>query len=334
MKAVVSGTAALQRVWPLLLVGFVCGLIVLFLQEEAERERLLQLLARPGWLLPVTLLYTASFLLKAWAWRLYTDGRLSGRKAAAGLFASLFVNHVLPVKAGDLARAGLAARGSGALGWDESLHSVAALRSLDLLVLGAMAAAGGLFYGLGEAVQLQWYLLAAGAAVLLAGLAAWAGSGGLRLKAASFLAKHGRMARGVLTGRRGPAILLLTAASWVLEGAVVYGAAHAMGVKPGFAAAVWVTSVTVAGQVFHFTPGGLGTYESVMSAALTAGLGMPLETAMAVAVATHGYKFVYSYAAGGILLCGAVVSWKELRGWTALRPRLSPLRSKEGEHRH
>jgi uncharacterized membrane protein YbhN (UPF0104 family) len=300
-----------------------------FLQQEGERERLVRLLARPEWLAAVTLLYTASFLLKGWAWRLYTDGRISGRTALAGLYASLFVNHVLPVKAGDLVRAGAAARGRGRLSWDEALHSVAALRSLDLLTLGAFAASGAVYYGQGDALELRWYAVAACAAAIAAGIVIWAGPR-LRLKAASFIGKHGGMARSVLTGRRGWAILLLTAASWTLEGAVVYGAAQVLGIQLGIAAAIWVTSVTVAGQVFHFTPGGIGTYESVMSAMLAAGLGIPLEEAFAVALATHGFKFLYSYAAGGILLWQAAVSWKEIRGWTAMRGRLWPLKQKEG----
>lgn len=308
-----------KRAVPALLAAAAGVLAFLFLRQESEVARLARLFSHPFGMAAITLGYTASFLLKAWAWRLYTGGRLSKAASVQGLFASLFVNHVLPVKAGDLVRAGLGTRG-GALSWGESLQSVAVLRSLDLLTLGAVAASGALWFGLWEDLRVVGFFVMAG--IALSGLLLVLRFGPelrRRLGASSLVADQLALLEQALSGGRGWAVWGLTAASWVLEGAVVYGAARIMGVELGFTAAVWVTSVTVAGQVFHFTPGGLGTYESVMSAALAAGLGLPLETAFAVAVATHGFKFVYSYGAGGILLWRSALSWREIRGWTALK---------------
>lgn len=266
----------------------------------------------PGWLVLVTLLYTLSFLLKGWAWRLYVDGRISTMVCLEGLFASLFVNHVLPVKAGDLVRAGLAAK-RGSVSWDEALHSVVVLRSLDLLSLGGIAAAGALLLGLQWPVERYVLYLAA------VGIAAVAAAGLIWMKRYSnrgdFLKRHLQMAGKVIAGKRGWLIIFLTLASWILEGAVVFGAAMFLKAELSFPLAVWVTAMTVAGQVFQFTPGGLGTYEGVMASSLALGTAMPLETGFAIALTAHGYKFIYSYASGGVLFLKAATTWKEMKGW-------------------
>lgn len=313
------GKPVIRRLIPALLAAAAGVMAFLYLQQEDEVSRLLRLFSHPLGIAAISAAYTASFLLKAWAWRLYTGGRLNHATAVQGLFASLFVNHVLPVKAGDLVRAGLGTRG-GTLGWGESLQSVAVLRSLDLLTLGALAATGAVFFGLWEELRIAGYAFSA--AIALGGLAVILLLGPkLRrmLRLQPFLSRQLDLLQQAFAGGRGWAVWGITAASWVLEGAVVYGTARIMGVELGFAAAVWVTAVTVAGQVFHFTPGGLGTYESVMTAALSAGLGLPLETAFGVALATHGYKFIYSYGAGGILIWRSALSWREVRSWTAMR---------------
>lgn len=296
---------------------------------EAMLERLGMLFSEPIWLLAITLLYTLSFWLKAWAWRLYADRRLTWGTGMDGLFASLFVNHILPVKAGDLVRAGLAAKRSG-LKWDEALHSVAALRSLDMLTLGTLASAGALTLGLHwSSRQYVVYTAAVALALLLALILYFTRKRG---KPASFLGRHIGMVRNVMAGKRGWMILSLTAVSWVTEGFVLFGTAHILNVELSLLAAVWVTAMTVAGQVFHFTPGGLGTYESVMAFSLSAGLGMPLETALALAIATHGYKFAYSYAAGAILMARTAVTWREIRGWARLKGKRTAA-ADEGERK-
>lgn len=292
-----------------------CWLLIRFLRQEEGWGGLMPFFTSPGWIMPVAVLYTASFLLKAWAWRVYTSGALSWSLSVQGLYASLFVNHVLPVKAGDLVRAGLAAR-EPRLGWDGALHSVGALRSLDLLTLGTLAAAGTLLYGVSGAAEGYLRLLAAVAIAVCAAAAVLLL--GRRTAVGGFVGKHLTMVRSILAGRRGAGVLVLTAASWILEGSVLYSAARVMGVELSITAAVWVTAMTVAGQVFHFTPGGIGTYESFMTGSLAA-VGVPLETAFAVAVATHGFKFIYSYAAGGLLLWRAAVTWRQMKEWTRLK---------------
>jgi uncharacterized membrane protein YbhN (UPF0104 family) len=92
-------------------------------------------------------------------------------------------------------------------------------------------------------------------------------------------------------------IILLTAGSWVLEAFVLFGIARTL----PFMQAIWINSITIAGQVFQLTPGGIGTYETVMTFALTA-IGVPTADAYEWALLSHGFKFLFSYGAGMIVL--------------------------------
>ena len=85
-----------------------------------------------------------------------------------------------------------------------------------------------------------------------------------------------------------------TLPSWILEAVVIIVAARALGIELSLAAAVSVTAFTILFQAFHITPGGIGVYEAVMTAALFAH-GIPWQEGLALAVATHGLKFAYSY---------------------------------------
>ncbi|MGH2367753.1 MAG: lysylphosphatidylglycerol synthase domain-containing protein, partial [Chloroflexota bacterium] len=71
-------------------------------------------------------------------------------------------------------------------------------------------------------------------------------------------------------------------------------------------AAAAATAMTIALQTFQVTPGGIGLYETSMSAALVT-FGVEPHTAISAAVLTHAIKFVYAYATGlpCLLFCGA-----------------------------
>jgi len=117
----------------------------------------------------------------------------------------------------------------------------------------------------------------------------------------------------VLT-QRFPLLLLLIFISWACEGAVVYSTVHAIGHSLSALESIWVNSMTVGGQIFQVTPGGIGIYETVMSGALVL-LSFPLEDSYTIALTSHAYKFIYSYAAGVFVLLFMPVTMKQLRMW-------------------
>ncbi|HZG56019.1 lysylphosphatidylglycerol synthase domain-containing protein, partial [Paenibacillus sp.] len=169
---------------------------------------------RPDMLLGMTAAYAAAFWARAAAWRLYLPAGHRPRISLLyhGLIYSLLLNHLLPVKAGDVARVGVLwrrGRVPGAL----ALQSVAALRALDLAALALLAAAGApLLLGASAATP-----AAASAATVLAAAVVAA----LLLRRADKLPWHGvrrhaAVAREALSGARGAAIGTLVVASWLL----------------------------------------------------------------------------------------------------------------------
>ncbi|MFC7371308.1 lysylphosphatidylglycerol synthase transmembrane domain-containing protein [Fictibacillus iocasae] len=252
--------------------------------------------------------YTAAFVLRAAAWKWFIPVKgLSLRIYVNGLLYSLFLNHVLPIKAGDAVRAGyLAYKSNGAASWLRSLQSVAVLRILDMLFLGAVASIGSLYIGAKLYTGL-WQLFAGVILLLVCGLL-------IVSNKRETLQNFFYPVRSLFTSKRGSLIFLFTMMSWMLESFVLYFTAVILRQELSFLAAWWTTSVTIAGQVFHFSPGGVGTYEAVMTGALRT-LQVPMQTAFETAVASHAFKFVYSFGAGLYLALAAPVSIVMLKKW-------------------
>ena len=110
--------------------------------------------------------------------------------------------------------------------------------------------------------------------------------------------------------------LLWTIPSWVLEGIVIWIVVRSLGETIDWPTAIGINSLTIAGQIFNVTPGGIGTYESIMSFLLQS-IGFPVALALEIAIITHLLKFLYSYLLGGIAffsLYGSIPSfWKIIK---------------------
>ncbi|MBP3964809.1 lysylphosphatidylglycerol synthase transmembrane domain-containing protein [Paenibacillus lignilyticus] len=279
-------------------------------QMDAAFKRLLH---SPGWIAAMTVGYGCSFWLKAVAWRLYVarenEDRL--RTYMYPLLVSLLVNHILPVKLGDLARTGMLARQSK-VRFDDALHSVAMMRLLDMVSLLLIGSIGAITLGLSVSPRFLLVMIVLG--VVMLALAAW-----LSRKWKPFQRHFDRLWT-TIRSRRGAAVALLTLASWVLEGAVVYGVVHALNLQVGLLQAVWANSMTIAGQLFHVTPGGIGTYETTLTASLGL-LGIAGSDGYTAALLSHGYKFGFAYTAGAAALVLGAVSWRELKEWFGLKDR-------------
>lgn len=295
----------------LIVVLLILGCFLFFLDWDTVQTMLLQFLHNPQWLLLMALTYTGSFALRALAWKDYVQGR--GRFAIYlnALFYSLLVNHLLPVKVGDVVRVGVVVK-EQVLNWEEAVQSVVVMRSLDMLILALVAGLGLLWVPLPVSWAVTFSFVLAGlvgAAFLL-----WL----VRRGKLHFLQKHLIRVRDTFRSEKGGRIVLLTLVSWVMEAFVVFGVAQAVGLDLGFLTAVWVNSMTIAGQVFHVAPGGLGTYESVMSTTLTA-TGVLWQEAFAVALLSHAFKFAYSFVAGAWAILTTPVRSMEIQHWIATR---------------
>ncbi|MEH7356880.1 lysylphosphatidylglycerol synthase transmembrane domain-containing protein [Neobacillus drentensis] len=246
-------------------------------------------------LLVVTFSYLFSFLLRAEAWRLYLGKSVRFSSCLQGVFLSLFINHISPFKVGDAVRVGI-------LSWREknikpeiSAHSVVVLRIFDMVFLVLFSLIGLLAFSKTFIFRfsLGFLLLLSLLGLILIFI--------LYKYRPSFVSKHIIFFKEALSGRNLVTIVTLIALSWALEGAVVWGVTKSLGQGLPLYKAIWVNSLTVGGQVFQITPGGISTYESVMTAALTS-FHYPVKDGYMVALVSHSFKFIFSYIVGFVLL--------------------------------
>ena len=137
--------------------------------------------------------------------------------------------------------------------------------------------------------------------------------------------RHWEQFAAIAKSRQGPYILLLVAVSWILEAAILLGIARIGGLQLSAASAVWANSVTIGGQVFHITPGGIGTYENTLSGALAA-LGVDWDEAYTTALLAHAFKFAAAFLFGSYSLVRMPIRVNEAREWIRTR------RNKPGSH--
>ncbi|WP_349408080.1 lysylphosphatidylglycerol synthase transmembrane domain-containing protein [Pseudalkalibacillus sp. SCS-8] len=259
----------------------------------------------------ITVVYCLAFVLRAIAWRLSLMDTISLKWGMIGIFYSFVMNHILPIKAGDLIRAGVVTTHHD-ITYRQSLFSVVALRSLDLIILGSIALFGAFYFGY-HISSLIFFLI-----VACLGIGMWF--------AWIYRSRFIWIRKGIdhliqLGWRRSLLIISISGMSWILEGIVLYEVSNLFSEGLSFFKSVWANSVTIAGQVFHFTPGGLGTYESVMTGVLLF-LGISLKTGYTLALLTHLYKFILSFIIGIILVIWTPIPWASLKGWIR----------KKGEH--
>jgi hypothetical protein len=271
------------------------------------KGKLIELFSHPITLIMMSLLYGLAFLLRAGAWKLYVNKKVPFSIYLYALFYSLFINHVMPLKVGDAVRIGFLAK-EKQVHWDEAVHSVLVMRLLDYLVLGFFAGAGSLWLGINTSWNVMFWILFAGGFFIIVLYVL-----GIR-RNKGFFEKHFQILKEAFSGKKGWVISLSVAVSWVAESFVVIGVTQALLIKLVFFEGLWVNSITIAGQLFHFTPGGVGTYESVMAFSLVMA-GVSWEDAYTTALLTHGFKFVFSYAVGLWAWLAAPIQWAEISRW-------------------
>ncbi|MEQ6377635.1 lysylphosphatidylglycerol synthase transmembrane domain-containing protein [Bacillaceae bacterium S4-13-56] len=285
----------------------ILGLFLFFAWKWADvallKAGFLFLIQNPFWILAMLLVYGCAFFLRAFAWYLYVNRRISFQVCIHALWYSMFLNHILPIKIGDGVRIAFAMH-DRKLSLDEATHSVIVLRLLDLLVLISFSGFGFFyFYGM---ISNQILLYFSTSIVFLAFLMFFS----KKIKI-GFVQKHLGMLRSVFYSRKGILIISLTMVSWVLEGIVIYGVSHAFSLELNYFSSVFINSITVAGQVFQILPGGIGTYEAMMTAVL---IGREIDGGLAfqIALISHAFKFIFSYLVGIYAIIRSPFHWSEL----------------------
>lgn len=282
--------------WALLMLSAYWTMTQLRWAELAEAAK--QLIGS-GWLLALMVAgYAAAFWLRSLAWaRQLGDRRVTVNQLWKYHHIGLLLNHLLPVKGGELARAALLAR-NNQFSWGEALVSVTVNRMIDIAALISISAIALMV--LAPAQVTEWFQQRIMLGMLLLAVIAavfymmWRFVRWKQLPIVVRLITPHRNKSGWL------AAYLFTLAGWLLEAVVVWSVVAALDGRLGIAQALLVHVLTIIGQIFHVTPGGVGTYEAVMSALLLQVAHYPLTFALQVAILSHGFKFVYSFLLGGL----------------------------------
>ena len=257
-----------------------------------------------------------SFLLRAVAWRALMSHPAGIFPLFTALQAALLANHLLPFKLGEGVRPLILGRENVPFGQAVATTAVARVADFACLLAIATVAAFTLPLSAGGAMWAQGLMLPA-VAVAGAGAALtfirWRRSPAFFPKTLRprFISIHSQLHE--MPPGRIVRCVVWTLPSWCVESCVLLGAAHVLGIEISIPAAIGITAITILFQVFHFTPGGIGVYEAVMTGALAA-YGISWNEGLALATLTHSLKFAYSYTVA--LVFSAIA----LRGVAELSP--------------
>lgn len=262
------------------------------------------LIKNPLLIIGISVLYLSAFIFRSYAWYLFIGKEASFKKCLDACLYSLFVNHLMPIKIGDVVRIGYVV--GEQISWKKAFESVAVMRVLDLLVLGFIGFVGSVIIGIELSLTFAF--------LLLVGIIALIGLVFIKKNWRHIIINQLNIIHKALYSSSGVYIILLIVASWGFEAFVVYAIGNLFQEGLSFPESVWVNSFTVAGQVFHFAPGGIGTYENFMSFSLSA-IGFSATVAYTIAIITHTFKFFFSFIIGLYLMLFAPIPLNKLKQW-------------------
>ncbi|PGS52584.1 lysylphosphatidylglycerol synthase transmembrane domain-containing protein [Bacillus sp. AFS041924] len=298
-----------------LTIGIVVILNFIFLTLnyfDSERiwNSIVRIFHHPILLLSIFFIYFLSFYCKAFAWKLYLRGRARLSTCLIGIFYSLFVNHLLPIKIGDLLRIKIMITRDKQITTGEVFQSVFLLRVLDMMSLIFMALIGLISLRVKFIFPVWTVLFSAVVCLLIIFM--------LKKYAPIFLNEHISIFKNALLNRNGLAIVLFTFMSWVLEAGVIYFTVKSLSGDLTILESIFANSVTIAGQIFQITPGGLGNYESFLAFALGV-VGFTIKEGYTIAIVTHFIKFLFSYIVGVVILVSYPISVQTFKDWIRVR---------------
>lgn len=262
------------------------------------------------WIAVATGAYLCSFLFRTWRYRvlLRTSGHLASRGGVfRAIFASWFVNFLVPARAGDAVR-GFALKTSEDIPFGVATGMVVVERILDMLVLGlTMFLVASTVLRSSRANTLAYGALLI-AAVMVVGLVV-----------VYYLDEHvARMLESRIPKIRdateelnqaltrvvsNPYALALSALLsipvWLFEISTIFFSARAVGLQLGAIPTITSAVAAFVTQAVPVTPAGIGTYETTITVILSL-FDIPASTATALALVDHFARVALVYLVGSI----------------------------------
>jgi glycosyltransferase 2 family protein len=303
-------------------VGWLISLAcVLYIARQVNFDQLADAFTKFKWaFIPLALASLAlgySFRIERWALLLRAGGaNVSVRACAAPFLASIAMNNVLPLRAGDFIRA-LVFPGALGIGRTVAAATLILERLVDLLTVLLLLAMGLWLLGAGELPPGTVASLTAGAAsggVLLAALILLCDPlAGLLLKLEMRL-RGTRLARGVALGRdllramtsmsRARilvAVFSISFVAWIAEAGVFLAVLAGSGMQTSPALALTVMGMATLATLVPSSPGYVGPFHLAAFFAIKV-LGGNVEQATTFAILAHLSIWLPTTLAGGICL--------------------------------
>ncbi|OZM57912.1 hypothetical protein CIB95_06030 [Lottiidibacillus patelloidae] len=301
-----SSITLIKRTISLLLIVLFLVISFYWFDSYMLWKHTIELFTEPKYLIIMTIFYTIAFFLRAFAWWLYLEKKPTFRVCISGLFYSMFFNHILPFKVGDAVRIGALAK-EKKVKFTKAVQSVIVLRIIDVVILGIFAFIG--FIVIAHILPFKSLLVA----YVLLGMFIMVAIILLKRKS-TFISRFTSGMKKTLVSKNGIAIIGVIFLSWICEGVVIFTITKLFseGLTP--LSSIWLNSVSVISGLFQVTPGGIATYETVMSIALV-NLGFKMEDAYHLAILSHGYKFLYSFLVGFIAFILVPLKIREIKQW-------------------
>jgi uncharacterized membrane protein YbhN (UPF0104 family) len=302
--------------------GSAVGLFFLWLALrgiDAGAVRTAMAQASPAWLSAAVAALAAGYAARILRWRdLLRSSRTDVTAAACAgpLLAGFALNNLLPLRAGDLARAFAFRERLGVPG-PEVLGSLVAERMLDLGALVASFALGMAALGGHRVPQAAVYsAAAAGIACTLAFAAALATPARVWERLRGRRGAAGAVGRvvGALEILRAPRrlarLIALSLAAWGCEAVMFMAVARAMGLGLPPAAAPAILGAATLATMIPGTPGHVGTFDFFARQSAVA-LGVPLDAAIAYAFVVHFVLWAPITLAGIVALTASGIGVRE-----------------------
>ena len=303
--------------------GFIVSILALFLVARSvdlgETARILANAAIAPLLLAEAV-FLAGLGFRIVIWRVLLPDRSDGSRVTATrltpvLMVSLLGNILLPARLGEVVGAYLISRREN-LSLGSAFGSVALQRIIDTATLALMAFVAAVGVGAAAWIVQGTGLLAAAGIVLLIALSTTglqpvlrllgrlASIGGLRSAVMAIVRRLERFVYWSGGAHRRRAIgltLAVSVAAWLSNAAAFWLVGRAVGASLSPAGALLLMSVTVLATAIPSAPAYVGTFE-LAAVTVAASLGVPGDTALALAVLAHGLGMLPTAVGGPLAL--------------------------------
>lgn len=320
-----------------ILIGLGCLAILLRQVDLKQSWNALGRLNGPFMLVPLAV-FLVNLPLRAWRWQLIFPA--SSRPTLGSCLTVLGIgnmaNFLLPGRAGDLARCVLGGPTGSLNDGSRTLATLAVEKVLDGLALIGMV-----LFSVWALHPPQWVLELLRAAILIFGGALallvvlryqtralidfvrrafrWARLASVEEKFDSLLTSFADGLSAVSSAAQLLTLLVMTAAIWITESALIWGLARALGLSVTLGSAVVASAILGLGLMIPAAPGGLGTYELFGTEAFKLA-GIAASSALALTLVIHAWVFVANIVVGMFLLAVKGLSLAQLRNRLETEP--------------